>query len=168
MVRVRVASCLVCWLVHGWCSITNILMLNIMHQCCLVSYQIILLHFGVNKMIIFQKLVRSLDKMTITNLGRQHQRSLTLIWRVWEYLYLFGFISYFPKPSIFLMLLNPIVYIFKLTFLVFLHFLNSNAVCHINKRTPPQYDIFCISRTCHTKEGMYCSRKMQTSNSSVL
>ena len=34
------------------------------------------LHFGVNEIISFQKLVGNLDKMTITNLGRQHKRSL--------------------------------------------------------------------------------------------
>ena len=33
------------------------------------------LHFGVNEMISFQKLIENLDKMTIANLGRQHQRS---------------------------------------------------------------------------------------------
>jgi hypothetical protein len=34
------------------------------------------LHFGVNKIFSFEKLVGNLDKMTIANLGRQHQRSL--------------------------------------------------------------------------------------------
>ena len=34
------------------------------------------LHFGVNEIISFQKLVGNLDKMTVGNLGRQHQRSL--------------------------------------------------------------------------------------------
>jgi hypothetical protein len=34
------------------------------------------LHFGVNEILSFQKLVGNLDKMTIANLGRQHQRSL--------------------------------------------------------------------------------------------
>ena len=34
------------------------------------------LHFGVNEIISFQKLVGNLDKMMIANLGRQHQRSL--------------------------------------------------------------------------------------------
>jgi hypothetical protein len=34
------------------------------------------LHFGVNKIISSQKLVRNLDKMTVAYLGRQHQRSL--------------------------------------------------------------------------------------------
>ena len=34
------------------------------------------LHFGVNEMISFQKLVGNLDKMTIANLSRQHHKSL--------------------------------------------------------------------------------------------
>jgi hypothetical protein len=34
------------------------------------------LHFGVNEIISFQKLVENFDKMTVANLGRQHQRSL--------------------------------------------------------------------------------------------
>jgi hypothetical protein len=34
------------------------------------------LHFGVNEILGFQKLVGNLDKMTDANLGRQHQRSL--------------------------------------------------------------------------------------------
>jgi hypothetical protein len=34
------------------------------------------LHFGVNEILNFQKLVGNLDKMTIANLGRQHQISL--------------------------------------------------------------------------------------------
>jgi hypothetical protein len=34
------------------------------------------LHFGVNEIISFQKLVGNLDKMTVATLGRQHQRSL--------------------------------------------------------------------------------------------
>ena len=34
------------------------------------------LYFGVNEMIGFQELAGNLDKMIVTNLGRQHQRSL--------------------------------------------------------------------------------------------
>jgi hypothetical protein len=34
------------------------------------------LHFGVNEILSFQKLLGNLDKMTIVNLGRQNQRSL--------------------------------------------------------------------------------------------
>ena len=34
------------------------------------------LHFGVNEIISFQKLVGNLDKMTVANLGRQHRRCL--------------------------------------------------------------------------------------------
>ena len=39
MVRARVDSYLVCCLVHGRYNITSILMLNVMHHYCLVSYQ---------------------------------------------------------------------------------------------------------------------------------
>ena len=35
------------------------------------------LYFGANEIISFQKLVGNLDKMTIANSGRQHQRSLS-------------------------------------------------------------------------------------------
>ena len=38
-----------------------------------------LLHFGVNEIISFQKLVENLDKMTIANLDRQHERSFGLL-----------------------------------------------------------------------------------------
>ena len=34
------------------------------------------LYFGVNEIISFQKLIGNLDKMTTTNLDRQHHRSL--------------------------------------------------------------------------------------------
>jgi hypothetical protein len=34
------------------------------------------LHFGVNEILSFQKLVGNLDKIIVTNLVRQHQRSL--------------------------------------------------------------------------------------------
>jgi hypothetical protein len=34
------------------------------------------LHFGVNEVINFQKLVENLDKMTVANLRRQHHKSL--------------------------------------------------------------------------------------------
>jgi hypothetical protein len=34
------------------------------------------LHFGVNEIITFQKLVENLNKRTVANLGRQHHRSL--------------------------------------------------------------------------------------------
>ena len=34
------------------------------------------LHFGVNEIVGFQKTIRNLDKMTIANLHRQHQKSL--------------------------------------------------------------------------------------------
>ena len=34
------------------------------------------LHVGVNEVINFQKVVGSLDKMTVANLGKKHERSL--------------------------------------------------------------------------------------------
>ena len=34
------------------------------------------LYFGVHGIISFQKLIGNLDKMTVANVGRQHQRSL--------------------------------------------------------------------------------------------
>ena len=73
MVRVRVASYLVFCLVHEGYSITNILMLKVMHHCCIVSYQRALYISGVNEVISFQKLVGNLDKMAVANLGRQHR-----------------------------------------------------------------------------------------------
>ena len=39
------------------------------------------LHFGVYEIISFQNLVENLDKITIANLGRQHQRSLNSYFR---------------------------------------------------------------------------------------
>ena len=83
-------------------------------------------YFGINKTISFQKLVGNLDKMTAANLGRQHQRSFNSYFKSsWEYLYLFGFISYYFIPSI---LLKLVVYIFKLTLLMFLYSLNNTTI----------------------------------------
>jgi hypothetical protein len=39
------------------------------------------LHFGVKKMLSFQKLVRNLDKMKIANLGRQHHKIFELLFQ---------------------------------------------------------------------------------------
>ena len=51
-------------------------MLNV-HASLLSSFLIkSSLYFGVNEIISFQKLAGNLDKMTVPNLGRQHQRSL--------------------------------------------------------------------------------------------
>ena len=48
------------------------------------------LHFGVNEILSFQKLVGNLDKMIVANLGRQNQRSLNSYFKnSWEYLNLF-------------------------------------------------------------------------------
>jgi hypothetical protein len=63
------------------------------------------LHFDVNEMISFQKLVGNLDKITVANSIRQHQRSLNSNFNnSLEYLYLFEVISeivytiYIPSP----------------------------------------------------------------------
>ena len=65
MVRVRVASSLVCC-----------------HASLLSSFLLEnSLHFGVNEIINFQKFVRNLDKITVTNVGRQHHISLDPISR---------------------------------------------------------------------------------------
>ena len=53
------------------------------------------LYFGVNEIISFQKLVGNLDKMTVADLGRQHQRSFldsyfkSSLFFVWSYNLLF-------------------------------------------------------------------------------
>ena len=54
------------------------------------------LHFDVNELINFWKLVGNLDKITVVNLGRQNQRSLNSYFKgSWECLYLFGVASYY-------------------------------------------------------------------------
>ena len=95
MVRVRVASCLVSYFIHGCYNITTIL--DVKHQVSLLSSFLLenSLRFGVNEIISFQKLVGNLDKMIIANLGRHHQRSLDSYFKSsWVYLYVFGVISY--------------------------------------------------------------------------
>ena len=52
----------------------SLVMLNIMHHCCLISYWTTL--YILVLIISFQKLVGNLEKMTVVNLGSQHQRSL--------------------------------------------------------------------------------------------
>ena len=67
------------------------------------------LYFGVNEIISFQKLVGNLDKMTIANLGRQHQRSLDSYFKeflrnfvfVWSYKLLFHTIYIAQTPCIY-------------------------------------------------------------------
>jgi hypothetical protein len=79
------------------------------------------LQFGVNEIISFQKLVGTLDKMIVANLGRQHQRSLNSYFKSsWDYLYLFGVISdyYFIKFA----LLKLIVFVFLAHIAYFLVF----------------------------------------------
>jgi hypothetical protein len=158
MVRIGVAFCLALCLPHGWYSITNILMLNDMHHCCAVSYWRTLYILVLMKLSISKKLVENLDKMTLANLGRQHQRSLDSYFKSsWEYLYLFGVISYYFTPSIFLKL---VVHIFKLTLLMFSYSLHKTTTLrHLS--CPWEDDasiirLFCVSQTCHTKEGEQC------------
>ena len=52
--------------------------LHVKHHASLLSSSLLesSLYFGVNEIICFQKLVRNLDKLTVANLGRHHQRSL--------------------------------------------------------------------------------------------
>jgi hypothetical protein len=52
---------------------------NIMHKS---------LHVGVNEILSFEKLVGNLDKVTVANLDRQHQRSLNFFSRVLEIIYI--------------------------------------------------------------------------------
>ena len=47
------------------------------------------LYFGVDEMISFRKLVGNLDKMTIANLRRQHQRSLNFYFKILENICIF-------------------------------------------------------------------------------
>jgi hypothetical protein len=84
------------------------------------------LQFGVNEIISFQKLVGTLDKMIVANLGRQHQRSLNSYFKSsWDYLYLFGVIIdyYFINYA----LLKLIVFVFELILLMFSYFLDSTT-----------------------------------------
>jgi hypothetical protein len=84
------------------------------------------LHFGVNDIISFEKLVRNLDKMAVANLGQQHHRYLNSCFKgSWEYLYLFGVISYYYIQSI---LFNLVVCVLKLIFLMFLYSLDSTTI----------------------------------------
>ena len=74
MVRVRVASGLVCCLValyyHHYLDAKR-------HASLLYGFLLEnSLYFGVNEILRFQKLVGNLNKMTVANLGRQYQRSL--------------------------------------------------------------------------------------------
>ena len=152
MVMVRVASCLACCPVHGWHNITNILMLNVMHHCCLIFLLENSLYFDINEIISFQKLVGNLNKMIKANLSKQHQRSLESYFKSsWKYLYLFGIISYYIIPSI---LLKLVVYIYIYIYLssCYLCFRIPSivqqlyAIFHINEKTTPRwYDFFlCV------------------------
>ena len=92
MVRVRVALCLVCCLVlmviivspvscalSCILAVSNLVKLSDAKRHASLSSSFVLkksLHFGINEIISVQKLIGILDKMTVANLGRQHQRSL--------------------------------------------------------------------------------------------
>ena len=77
VIRIRVASCLVCSHVHGRDSITSIYLDAKCHASLLSSFLLRnSLYCGVNEINSFQKLVGNIDKMTVATLGRQHQRSL--------------------------------------------------------------------------------------------
>ena len=66
--------------------------------------------------------------MTVANLGRQHHRSLNSYFKSsWEYLYLFGVMSYYFISSI---LLKLVVYIIKLIELVLSYSLNNTTTLH--------------------------------------
>ena len=96
------------------------------------------LHFGVNEIISFQKLVGNSDKMTVANLGRQHQRSLNSYFKSsWEHLYLFGVISYYFIQSI---LIKLVIYIslYYLCFCIPSIVRQFYTICHINEKTTPR------------------------------
>ena len=142
MVRVRVASCLVCCLVHGWYSITNILVLNVMHHCCLMFYKRTLYILVFDEIINFQKLEGNLDKMTIANLGRQQQRSLDSYFKssCELYLSLFEVIGYYCIPSIVLLTLISYTYLcsYYLCFRIPSIIWQLYAICHIIEKTTPR------------------------------
>jgi hypothetical protein len=99
------------------------------------------IHFGVNEIISFQKLVGNLSKMIVANLGKQHQRSLNSYFKsFWEYLYLFGVTSYYFIQYV---LLKLVVYVLKLILLMFcipsiIRQFFFYAICHINEKTTPR------------------------------
>ena len=128
MAKVRVASCLICCLCTHAYIISPI---SCAHSCILAvtSFVSNSLYFGVNEIISFQKLVRNLDKITVANLSRQHQRSLDSYFKS-SHLYLFGVISYYFISS---MLLRLVVYILKLIILIYLYSLNNTTtLCHLS------------------------------------
>ena len=79
------------------------------------------LHFGVNEIISFQKLVPwNLDKMTIANVGRQHHKSLELLFQefsrvvfafIWSYKSLFHTIYLYCLNSLYMF--SKLIYCFR-------------------------------------------------------
>ena len=90
------------------------------------------LDFGVNEIINIQKLGGVLDKMTITNLGRQHNISLNSYFKSsWKYLYFFGVISYYFIQSILLKLIVYILGSYCLHFCIPSIVRQFYVICHI-------------------------------------
>ena len=119
---------------QGQSSLLPSMLLNVMPLCCLVSYQRTLLYFGVTKISNFQKLIGNFDKMTVANLGRQHQRPLDFYFKSFgEYLNLFGVTSYYFIPSIFLKIIIYIYYktSYYLCFRITCIIRQLYAICHI-------------------------------------
>ena len=89
-----------------------------------------LLYFGVNEIINCQTLLGNFNKMTVVNSGMQHRRSLDSYFKSsWDYLYLFGVISYI---SYHLYCLNSLYVYLKLIILMFSYSLNNTTtLCHV-------------------------------------
>jgi hypothetical protein len=84
------------------------------------------LHFGVNEILSFQKLVGNLDEVIVANLGRQNQRSMNSYFKnSLEYLYLFGVMSYYFIQCI---LFKLVVHVLKFILLMFLYSLDSTTL----------------------------------------
>jgi hypothetical protein len=98
-------------------------MLNVTHHYCSSFLVDNSLYSGVNEIINFLKLIWNLNKMLVANLGKQHHRFLDSYFKISrEYLCLFGGIRYYFIPSI---LLELVVYIFKLILLMFTYSLDN-------------------------------------------
>ena len=155
-IRVWVVSCLVWCLVHGWYSIINIRMLKCHASLLSSSLLESSLYVGVNEIISFQQLVKHLDNMTITNLGRQHHRSSDSYSKSsWECWYCFW--SYKCQISHHL---KFVPHIFELISLTFAYSLNKNTetLQHLwlewdADDTSILQHFLCVSQTCPTKRG---------------
>ena len=136
MVRVRVAYGLVCCVVHGW-SISW----SKCHASLLSSFLLEnLLYFDVNEIFSFQKLVEKLTKMTVANLGRQHQRPLESYFKSFLRIFVFVWsynISYYFIPCILLKLVVCILNSYYLYVRILSIIRQAYAICHINEKTTP-------------------------------